>query len=214
NPRQWLDSNGPCRAISTSQLCMMRDQGPEADAAFAEITRTLTIGGVGGTAAVSQSGNAMQIRTTSTTQFGAGCFIKFETDNPSGETFTAYAPVSASNNGMPVAPLIGDEPLVMEIVTAGNYGAALGQAMFGSACERLAVDVGPVLCRMGAPPAGDLVACPLPVEVVGDNNLSAVTMVAEAGIPSRSQPAPSGGEVYPINLGRTTPEEFRQLLAR
>src|SRR5690606_26562297 len=80
NPRQWLDSNGPCRAIGTSQLCMMRDQGPEADAAFAEITRTLTIGDTGGAAAVSQPGNAMRIRTTSTTQFGAGCFIKFETD--------------------------------------------------------------------------------------------------------------------------------------
>jgi hypothetical protein len=217
NPRQWLDSNGPCRAIGASQLCMMRHQGPEAEAAFSQIAETLTIGGMGGTAAAPQSGNAMRIRTTSTTQFGAGCFIKFETDNPSGATFTAYAPVSASSNGMPVAPLIGDEPLVMEIITAGNYGAALGQAIFGSACERLAVEVGPVLCRLGAPPAGDMVACPLPVEVLGDTNLFAVTMVAEASTPSRSQPAPStstGGEVYPINLDRTTPGEFRQLLAK
>jgi hypothetical protein len=217
NPRQWLDSNGPCRPIVASQLCMMRDQRPGAEAAFSQIAATLTIGGMDETAAVSQSGSAMRIRTTSTTQFGAGCFIKFELDDASGETFTAYAPVSASSNGTPVAPLIGDEPVVMEIVTVGNYGAGLDQAMLGSACERLTLAVGPVLCRMGAPPAGDLVACPFPVEVVGDNNVLAVTQVDETVTPSLPSPipaTPTSSDVYPINLGQTTPEAFRQLLAK
>ncbi len=216
NPRQWLDSNGRCAPVGTSQLCYMRGQDMMLDVVFEMILDTLVITPQGAEAAAhpsANSGNTMRLSLISTTQFDSGCFINFENEDPSGQTFTAYAPVSAHINGVPANPLISsEEPLVMEIVTNGTYGAAIGQAALRGACERMTVEIGPVLCRMGAPPAGELVACPLPVEVLSDGNLLEAKIVAEASVPVPAAEAARSGAVYPIDLGSTTPEAFQQML--
>lgn len=215
NPRQWLASNGPCRIIGANALCMMRDQGPLSEAAFAVLGDSLTIGGTGALAAASPDsvGDAIHIRTTSTSQFGSACFVKFELDNPSGETFTAYAPLSATSNGQPVSQVISNEPLVMEIITTGNYGAGIVSAMLGAACEQLSLDIGPVQCRMGAPPSGAMVDCPSPIEIAADPLLARIRLVSEAQTASVSAPASSTfDEDIPIDLGDRSPEDVMQWL--
>lgn len=43
NPRQWLESNGPCRAIGANQLCMFVGQGMGAEIGFEAIASSLQI---------------------------------------------------------------------------------------------------------------------------------------------------------------------------
>ena len=43
NPRQWLASNGPCRAIAANELCMFSGQGAGAETAFESIATSLRI---------------------------------------------------------------------------------------------------------------------------------------------------------------------------
>lgn len=219
NPHQWLDSNGRCAPVGASQLCYMRGQDMMLDVVFEMIRDTLVITPQGAEAAAAPSagnGEFIGLSARATTQFDSACFIGFELDNPSRETFTAYAPVSAQSDGRQVGEVISsEEPLVMEIVTTGNYGASIGQAMLRAACERLSLDVGPVQCRMGAPPAGPLVACPMPIQVLDRNILQDIRLVSEAGTVMRAQrsaDAARSGAVYPIDLGTTTPEAFQQLL--
>jgi hypothetical protein len=198
---------------------MMRDQGQSADAAFSMIGDSLTIGGSGGQASPSGTADAIRIRTTSTDQFGTACFIKFELDDPSGETFTAYAPVAAHSNGQAVSQVIGSGPLVMEIVTTGNYGAAYQNAMFGAACDRLSIDVGQVQCRMGAPAGGPLVDCPRPVMIDDDNSLAALRLITNADASAATNPRSTdksgmddADADIPINLEGRDPQEVMRWL--
>lgn len=43
NPRQWMDSNGPCRSIGANQLCMFGGQGMGAEIGFEGIASSLRI---------------------------------------------------------------------------------------------------------------------------------------------------------------------------
>jgi len=43
NPRQWLQSNGPCRTIGASQLCMFSGQDTGADTGFESIASSIRI---------------------------------------------------------------------------------------------------------------------------------------------------------------------------
>ena len=43
NPRQWLESNGPCRSIGANQLCMFVGQGMGAEIGFEAIASSLQI---------------------------------------------------------------------------------------------------------------------------------------------------------------------------
>ena len=219
NPLQWLDSNGRCAPVGASQLCYMRGQDMMVDVVFEMILDTLVVNPQGAQAAAAPpagNGEFIGLSARATTQFDSACFISFEFDNPSLQTFTAYAPVSGQSEGRQVGEVISsDEPLVMEIVTTGNYGASIGQAMLRAACERLTLDVGPVQCRMGAPPAGPLVACPMPIRVLDADIIQEIRLVSEAGA-AMAAPRPAdaarSGAVYPIDLGNTTPEAFQQLL--
>lgn len=54
NPRQWMESNGPCRSIGANQLCMFNGQGMGAEIGFEGIAFSLQVSPSGSDEAVAR----------------------------------------------------------------------------------------------------------------------------------------------------------------
>lgn len=111
-------------------------------------------------------------------QFGSGCFINANVTNPSGESFTIFAPISATANGETVRPVMdSDEPLRLEIPAYSENGGTLVPTALMAPCGPLVVDVGPVQCQMGVGGGGTVGACPMPVEVIAEPGMAQARLV-------------------------------------
>ena len=111
-------------------------------------------------------------------QFGSGCFINANVNNPSGESFTLLAPINASANGEMVRPVMeSDEPLMFDIPAYSENGGTLVPTMLMAPCGALVVDVGPVQCRMGVGDGGPVGACPMPIEVIAEPGMAQARLV-------------------------------------
>lgn len=223
NPRQWMESNGPCRSIGANQLCMFSGQGMDAEIGFEGIASSLQIASSGPNDAAaprsSETTGAIRLTFRPAEQFGAGCFLNAELANPSGEAFTLFAPINATANGQPVRPVLNpDEPAVLEIAAYTETGATLVPPMLMSPCGALVVSVGPVECRMGVGDSGLLTACPLPVEVMAIPEFTDLFLVSSNDRASFSQPTSSPATVadsdaiIPVDLAGRDPESVLRAL--
>ncbi|TCK19754.1 hypothetical protein EV667_4212 [Ancylobacter aquaticus] len=223
NPHQWMESNGPCRSIAANQLCIFGGQGRAAQSAFEGISSSLQLASSGPNDAATprSSGSTGTIRLTfqPVTQFGAGCSLKAELANPSGEAFTVFAPINATANGQPVRPALNpDAPVVLEIDAYTEAGASLTPPTLMSPCDTLVVGVGPVKCRMGVGSSKPLTACPLPVEVMAIPEFTDLYLVSASdrasAAPPKGSPAvvSSSRAVIPVDLGGRDPEAVLRAL--
>ncbi|MCO5156355.1 MAG: hypothetical protein M9945_06310 [Aquamicrobium sp.] len=220
NPRQWMESNGPCRSIGANQLCMFSGQGMGAEIGFEGIASSLRIASSGpNDAAAPQSTGAIRVTFRPAEQFGTGCFLNAEIANPSGEAFTLFAPINATANGQPVRPALNPgEPVVLEIDAYTETGATLTPPMLMSPCDTLVMGVGPVECRIGVGDSGPLTACPLPVEVMAIPEFTDLFLVSSSDRASFSQPTGSPATVadsdaiIPVDLGGRDPESVLRAL--
>lgn len=217
NPRQWMESNGPCRSVGANQLCMVNGQGMGAEIGFEGIASSLQVAasGADGVAAprYPETTGAIRLTIRPAEQFGTGCFLNTELANPSGEAFTLFAPISATANGQPVTPALNPgDPVVLEIDAYSDAGQALTPPMLMSPCAALVVSVGPVECRMGVGNSGPVTACPLPVEVMAVPEFTDLFIIGASDQASVTQPttAPATfadpGAIIPVDLGGRDPE--------
>lgn len=59
NPRQWMQSNGPCRSVGANQLCMFGGQGMGAEIGFEAIASTLQVAASGSEDAAAASSDTI-----------------------------------------------------------------------------------------------------------------------------------------------------------
>ena len=59
NPRQWMQSNGPCRSVGANQLCMFGGQGMGAEIGFEAIASSLQVAASGSEDAAAASSDTM-----------------------------------------------------------------------------------------------------------------------------------------------------------
>ena len=223
NPRQWMESNGPCRSVGANQLCMVNGQGMGAEIGFEGIASSLQVAasGADGVAAPQSPESTAAIRLTfrPSEQFGTGCFLNAELANPSGEAFTLFAPISATANGQPVRSALNPgDPVALEVDAYSDFGQALTPPMLMSGCDALVVSVGPVECRMGVGDSGPLTACPLPVEVMAVPEFTDLFIISASDQASLSQPTTDPttfaepGAIIPVDLGGRDPETVLRAL--
>ena len=223
NPRQWMESNGPCRSLGANRLCMFSGQGMGAEIGFEGIASSLQISSSGPNDAPAprSSGTTGAIRLTfrSAEQFGTGCFLNAEIANPSGEAFTLFAPINATANGQPVRPALNPEkPVMLEIDAYTETGATLTPPVLMSPCEALVVAVGPVQCRMGVGGSAPLTVCPLPVEAVAIPEFTDLHVVGasdQAAAPAAGSSSATGTDtdaIIPVDLGGRDPEAILRAL--
>ncbi|MCG6114890.1 MAG: VWA domain-containing protein [Mesorhizobium sp.] len=151
-------------------------------------------------------------------QFGSACFVNGEVSNPSGQSFTLFAPIDATANGQKVLPVINPEvPAVLEISAYTETGASLVPVMLMSPCDQMVVTIGPVQCRMGVGDGGPLTACPMPVEAMALPEFTDLAIVGAINSDLPSAPATPGsnaatGDIIPIDLGGRDPQQVLRSL--
>ncbi|WP_127144013.1 vWA domain-containing protein [Pelagibacterium montanilacus] len=244
----WNPENGPCFESAAGPVCYWAEGDPGARLAAPFIAANLRIepqedasapasGGevdlsdfigelatvlVPQTSALEGADDRIRVRLKPETQFGSGCFIAADLAQRGHEPFTLVAGLSAQANDAPVTSVLNpDEPMVLEIDAFTDRGAALSPVMMMSACDAIALTVGPIQCRMGTDSAAPLQACPLPVEVSTSGALAALSVAGEAsaGTPAELQApivqpdeAAMTGEVIPVDIGDMSPEELLSVL--
>lgn len=111
-------------------------------------------------------------------QFGTGCFINANVNNPSGQSFTLLAPINATANREAVRPIMEtDAPMMLEVPAYSEFGGTLVPVMLMAPCGPLVVDVGPVQCQMGVGDGGPVGACSMPIEVIAEPGMAQARLV-------------------------------------
>lgn len=166
--------------------------------------------------------NTIQLVLSSSTQFGSACFINARLSNPSGESFTLFAPIKATANGQPVRPVLNpDMPAMLEVTAYAESGAGLSPIALMAPCDELAVMLGPVQCRMGVGDGGPLTSCPMQVEAVATPEFADLAMIN--GKAAAMQPLPGApdastgasaalGDIIRVDLGGRDPAAVLQQL--
>lgn len=169
-------------------------------------------------ASVSTSG-VIRLSFRPADQFGTGCFLNAELANPSGQSFTLFAPINATANGQPVGPVLNPEtPVVLEIDAFAEIGATLTPPMLLGSCEELVVAVGPVQCRMGVGGTDPLTVCPLPVEAVASPEFTDLYVVGasdRAPSPAENSSSTPGAHtdgIVPVDLAGRDPQAILRAL--
>ena len=113
---------------------------------------------------VAADANVIEVTSSGTTQFGAGCFISASLTGPEGDNYTMIAPVTASANGRELRSILdADAPLVFEIHSFGSTGQSIADLMLMAPCADITLDFETPQCRFSVGDGTQTSDCPAEV---------------------------------------------------